>query len=162
MDSDRRVRRIKRSNQDQIPQPAPKCFRVEKGLRCRHKCKPGWIMCHNYDQGYCRKDVIEDKCPNGWHITEKQYEAKRFWIQNYCRDGKRDAKLQMYLSRFGYRPNDSLDRRQLEEAFTKATAPWQTDSFDCEQIAASHYTYEEFSEAFQYILDSIKMWPPMP
>ena len=51
----------------------PTCHRVENNLKCRYWCKRDWVFCHNNYDGYCRNDVVDYQCENGWHITEKGY-----------------------------------------------------------------------------------------
>ena len=106
--------------------------------------------------------VVDDKCWNGWHISEAKYRAerKRAECSFDCqperdrKNAKRDPTLEIYLARFDYTPKNMPDRKQIEEAFMNATEPWRTDKHD--QIAESQFTYEEYSDAFQYILDSIR------
>ncbi len=120
-------------------------------------------MCHNNTDGCCENDATGDWCKRGWHITEKKYKEKKRKRRPQPPDKepktkhrKRDAKLEIYLSRFGYTPKDMPDRKQIEAAFMNATEPWQTDSPDLEERFQPQFTYEEYSDAFQYILDSIE------
>ena len=146
-----------------LPLPSPTCHRLENKKKCRYWCKWNWIYCHNFYDGFCTKDVVDDQCENGWHITEKRYRAKKIAEQHKKR--KRDPKpeelsddeapkakkceqdplLEIYLARFGYKPDEMPDRREIEDAFLNTI-----------QISAPEFTYEEYSEAFQYIVDIIK------
>ena len=58
---------------------------------------------------------------------------------------EQDPLLEIYLARFGYKPDEMPDRREIEDAFLNTI-----------QISAPEFTYEEYSEAFQYIVDIIK------
>ena len=154
----------------------PWCFRVKQDRKCLYQCKRGWTMCHNYGAGHCRKAVVDDRCDNGWHITEKKYRATKIAeylsheresnaktkrLQKWNRDTKpedlpddeapqaknckRHPLLEIYLARFGYKPDEMPDRREIEDVFLQHCHR--------EQISASEFTYEEYSEAFHYIVD---------
>ena len=136
----------------------PLCHRLEKNLECRYWCKPNWIFCHNYYDGLCLNDVVDSQCENGWHVTEKRYKKitkHRKWKRDPEREElfddegpkakkcKRDPLLEIYLTRFGYKPDEMPDRREIEDVFLDTTR------------SSSEFTYEEYSEAFQYIVDII-------
>ena len=136
----------------------PTCHRLENNLECRYWCKWNWIFCHNYYDGYCRNDVVDCQCENGWHVTEKRYKkiAKHGeWKRGpeaaepsddeapKAKKCKRDPLLEIYLARFGYKPDEMPDRREIEDVFLDTTR------------SSSEFTYEEYSEAFQYIVDII-------
>ena len=164
----------------------PTCRRLDSGKGCRYWCKPSWIFCHNYFDGYCRNDVADCQCENGWHITEKGYRNKRITEQfSAPRTGskhrkskrtaqsevpstddeqevkkyKRDPRLEIYLARFNYKPDEMPDRREIEEVFFKTTSCF-LDTSHREQIPASEFSYEEYSEAFQYIIEIITNGAP--
>ena len=50
------------------------------------------------------------------------------------------------------------DRREMEAVFLNKT--YMTDISQGELIVASEFTYEEYSEAFQYIVDTITNGAP--
>ena len=157
----------------------PTCYRVENNLKCRYWCKRDWVFCHNNYDGYCRNDVVDYQCENGWHITEKGYRRKKIAEQlsadreskrrkskrgpqseeppeddeQEAKKCKRDPRLEIYLARFGYKPDEMPDRREIEDVFLETT--YMKDTSHREQISASEFTYEEYSEAFQYIVDII-------
>ena len=150
----------------------PTCHRLENNKKCWYWCKPNWIFCHNFYGGYCRNEVADYQCQNGWHITERRYRAlkiaeqlagdreSKHWKRKRCvqseepsdeetsqaKKYKRDPLLEVYLRRFGYTPDGLPDRREIEHAFLDAT---HMDN------SASEFTYEEYAEAFQYIVDII-------
>ena len=66
---------------------------------------------------------------------------------------KPDARLEIYLARFVFKPYEMPDRRQIEDAFLETTYVKETSPRD--QISAAEFTYEDYSEAFQYIVDII-------
>ena len=144
----------------------PTCHRIENNRECRYWCKSNWVFCHNYYDGFCRNDVVDNQCVNGWHITEKRYRAQKI-AEQLSDDGeaearskrfqelsadevpeakkcKRDPLLEIYLARFGYKPDKMPGRRDIEHAFLEIA-----------QISPSEFCYEEYSEAFQYIVDII-------
>ena len=153
------------------------CHRLDTGKACRYWCKPSWIFCHNYYDGYCRNDVADYQCENGWHISQKKYRAKKIAEQlsadreskrrkskrgpqseepseddeQEAKKCKRDPRLEIYLARFGYKPDEKPERREIENVFLDRT--YMEDS-------ASEFTYEEYSEAFQYIVDTITNGAP--
>ena len=155
----------------------PRCHRLEKNRQCRYWCKPNWIFCHNFYDGFCREEVVEHQCVHGWHITEKRYRAiknaeqfsddresnHRKWKRcpevdeaidseaSRAKKCKRDPLLEVYLRRFGYKPDEMPDRREIEDAFVDTTF---TKVSHRDQGPAP-FTYEEYSEAFQYIVDII-------
>ena len=151
----------------------PTCYRAENNLKCRYWCKRDWVFCHNYYDGYCRNDVVDYQCENGWHISQKRYRAKklaelpaddsesqirkrrigRFEHEMPCDEEtpkvkkcKRDPLLEIYLARLGYKPDEMPERREIENGFLSRTLM---------ENSASELTYEEYSEAFQYIVDII-------
>ena len=162
----------------------PTCHRLENHLPCRYWCKRNWIFCHNYYNGYCRNVVTDYQCENGWHITEKKYRRVKFAERHSddtesertkskrgpqseeladddapsAKKCKRDVFLEIYLARFGYKPDDMPDRREMEAVFLNKT--YMTDISQGELIVASEFTYEEYSEAFQYIVDTITNGAP--
>ena len=156
----------------------PFCSRVERNLKCRYWCRRNWVFCHNYYDGDCRNVVVDYQCGNGWHITKKRYQREKIAEQfSADRESKRlkskrdlqseepsaddvheanhDPRLEIYLSRFGYKPDEMPDRREIEKIFFDRT--YMKDTAHREQVSESEFTYEEYSEAFQYIVDTIVM-----
>lgn len=158
----------------------PTCYRLESNLACRYWCRWDWIFCHNHYENHCRNFVVDHKCENGWHITKTNYKRRKKAAQffnhresqasTWKRDPQReddfveelpkakkykgDALLEIYLKRFGFKPEEMPDCRDLEGAFMHAT--YMTQTSQNEEISTSEFTYREYSEAFQYIMDTIK------